>query len=408
MSFRAVIFLSMCVVLVPRVSRAQESPSPWMLMSDGVLFATVNHQGGPRGGSEFVSTNWWMGMASRPAGKGQLTLTGMLSLDALTATPSGYRELFQAGEVHDGQPIVDRQHPHDFVMQAAVIWRLPIDYQTGFTIAAAPIGEPALGPIAFMHRPSAAENPAAPLGHHTLDSTHIAMGVVTAALDHGPFTIETSLFNGREPDDNRWDVMDPGPLDSWSVRQWYEPSAEWQFQVSYGFLKQPEAFEPGDIKRATASAAWFRRRQGGFTAVTVAAGRNGTDHGAFHALLAEATDRRGNTSLYGRFEIAQKETALLLAPGVFGPVALSEAASNPALEDASAVTALTLGAVRDVARWRGFEIGVGGDVTGYVVPDALRPSYSSHPVSFHLFVRVRPPAGHMGRMWNMRMAKPMG
>ena len=77
------------------------------------------------------------------------------------------------------------------------MWRMPIDYRTGFTIAGGPVGEPALGPIAFMHRPSAAENPAAPLGHHTLDSTHIAMGVVTAALDHGPFTIETSLFNAR-------------------------------------------------------------------------------------------------------------------------------------------------------------------------------------------------------------------
>jgi hypothetical protein len=393
MSFRFVVLLSIGILLVPRVSRAQDAASPWMLMSDGVLFATVNHQGGPRGGSELVSTNWWMGMASRPAGKGQLTLTGMLSLDPLTATSSGYREIFQSGEVHNGQPIVDRQHPHDFVMQAAAVWRLPLNYQSGFTIAAAPVGEPALGPIAFMHRPSAADNPAAPLGHHTLDSTHIAMGVVTAALDYGPFTLETSLFNGREPDDNRWDVMDPGPLDSWSVREWYEPTAEWQFQVSYGYLKQPEALEPGDITRATASGAWFKRHDGGFTALTVAAGRNGTDHGPAYALLAEATERRGKGSFYGRLDFAQKETALLLG-------------QPNTSDDTAGVTAITLGAVREVARWRGFEIGVGGDVTGYVVPDSLRPSYGSHPVSFHVFMQVRPPAGHMGRMWNMRMAKP--
>ena len=368
----------------PSVARAQDvTPSPWMLMSDGLLFTTVNHQGGPRGGDEFVSTNWWMGMASRTAGKGQLTLTGMLSLDPATATARGYREIFQSGEVYKGQPIVDRQHPHDLVMQAAFSWRVPIDYQTGFTIAGGPIGEPALGPTAFMHRPSAADNPAAPLGHHTLDSTHIAMGVVSAALDHGPFTIEASLFNGREPDDNRWDVMDPGALDSWSVREWYEPSPAWQFQVSYGFLKEPEAAEPGNIKRTTASGAWLERRPDGFTAATVAVGRNDTDHGAFHTLLAEATDRRGLTTFYGRLETAQKETL------------------------PSAVTALTVGAVRDVTKWRGYEIGVGGDVTGYAVPDAARPAYGSHPISFHVFMRVRPPAGHMGRMWNMRMTKPM-
>jgi hypothetical protein len=369
-------------LLVGSVARAQDSPSPWMLMSDGLLFATVNHQGGPRGGNEFVSTNWGMGMATRTAGKGQLTFVGMLSLDALTAGAQGYRELFQSGEVYHGEPIVDRQHPHDFVMQAAAVWRLPIDYRSGFTIAGIPVGEPALGPIAFMHRPSAAENPAAPLSHHTLDSTHIAMGVISAALDHGSFTIETSLFNAREPDDNRWDVMDPGALDSWSVRAWYEPSAEWQLQISHGDLKQPEALEAGDIRRTTASGSWFKRRGGDFSAVTVAAGRNDTNDGVFAALLAEATERRGNNSFYGRLEFSQKETV-------------------------SQVTALTLGAVREISRWRELEIGVGGDVTGYVVPDDARTAYGAHPISFHIFVRVRPPAGHMGRMWNMRMTKPM-
>lgn len=378
-----VVVLSIVLALLSRAARAQDAPpSPWMLMSDGALFATVNHQGGPRGGDEFISTNWWMGMANRTAGEGQLTFTGMLSLDPLTATGRGYREIFQSGEVYQGEPIVDRQHPHDFLMQAAVVYRIPIDYRTGFTIAGGPVGEPALGPVAFMHRPSAAENPAAPLGHHTLDSTHIAMGVITAALDRGPFTIETSLFNGREPDDNRWDLMDPGKLDSWSARAWYEPSAEWQFQISHGFLEQPEAAEPGDIRRTTGSASWFKRRDGGFTAATVALGRNDTDHGAFHALLAEATERRGATSLYGRLEITEKETV-------------------------SRVTALTVGAVRELTRWKGFEIGAGGDVTGYVVPAAAQPSYGGSPVSFHLFLRVRPPAGHMGRMWNMRMTKPM-
>jgi hypothetical protein len=391
-----VVCFSVGLFLAPRVSRAQD-PSPWMLMSDGLLFATFNHQGGPRGGDEFISTNWWMGMATRKAGTGQLTLTGMLSLDPATATARGYGEIFQTGEVYQGQPIVDRQHPHDFVMQAAVVWRVPIDYRAGFTIAGAPIGEPALGPVAFMHRPSASENPAAPLGHHTFDSTHIAMGVITAALDRGPFTVETSLFHGGEPDDNRWDVMDPGALDSWSARAWYEPSTQWQFQLSHGFLKQPEAAEPGDVRRTTGSVSWFKRRPDGFTAATIAAGRNDKEHDAYHALLAEATGRRGRTTAYGRFEWVQTETAL--QSGV-PPAEGADEAPSP-------VTALTLGAVREVTRWRGFEIGAGGDVTGYVVPDALRSSHGSHPVSFHRFLRVRPPAGHMGRMWNMRMTKPM-
>jgi hypothetical protein len=388
------LFVCLCVLLIPTSASAQDA-SPWMVMTDGALFATVNHQGGARGGDEFVATNWLMGMATRRAGPGQLTLTGMLSLDPLTAGPAGYRELFQAGEIHDGRAIVDRQHPHDFLMQAAAIWMLPLANDVNLTLAGAPVGEPALGPVAFMHRASAADNPAAPLSHHTLDSTHIAMGVITAAVDRGPWVFETSLFHGAEPDDNRWDLMDPGALDSFSARAWFKPSRAWQFQVSHGFLKQPEAQEPGDVRRTTASASWLERRPDGFSAVTVAYGRNNKEHGAFNAMLAEATHQQHNVAVYGRIETLQTETGLL-EHDVAG-VDLSS----------SVVTAATVGAVRELPKWRGFELGAGADVTFYRVPDALTAFYGSHPVSFHLFVRMRPPEGHMGRMWNMVMSQPM-
>jgi hypothetical protein len=411
MRTRVVVFcLSVLSVLAPAIARAQvddpqhadhateqASSSPWMLMSDGVLFATFNHQGGPRGGDEFTSTNWWMGMASRNAGAGRLTLTGMISLDPLTATSRGYRELFQVGEEYQGRPLVDWQHPHDFLMQAAVVWRVPIGAESHLTIAGAPVGEPALGPIAFMHRASAADNPAAPLAHHTLDSTHIAMGVLTTAVEHGPFTIEGSIFHGAEPDDNRWDLMDPGALDSWSARVWFRPSSEWQLQASHGFLKKPEALEAGDVRRTTASVDWLHASADDFTAATIAVGRNDKEHGAFSAFLAELTSHRGATSLYGRLESVDTETALLQNP------LTADAGLN---EPPSLVTALTIGAVRDLTRWRGFDVGAGADLTVYAVPDALRASHGDHPTSVHVFLRVRPPAGHMGRLWNMRMAKP--
>ncbi len=350
---RSLVFtLASLVVCVPS-ARGQDSSSPWMVMSDGALFATFNHQGTDRGGTEFKSTNWWMGMASRPAGPGQLTMTGMLSLDPLTATSAGYREVFQAGEVHDGQPIVDRQHPHDLLMQAAAIWRIPLTDRTGFTIAGAPVGEPALGPVAFMHRPSAAENPAAPLSHHTLDSTHIAMGVITAAVDHGPWTIESSVFNGREPDDNRWDLMDPGALDSWSARVWFAPTREWLLQASHGFLKEPEALEPGDVRRTTASASWMRTKSTGSSAVTVAYGRNDKEHDAFNAVLVEATERRGPMAYYGRFETVNVETNLFLYGSVGeGPKSRVESYTFGAVRDVRAVAQLRNGPRRrrDVLR----------------------------------------------------------
>ena len=129
-----------------------ESGGGWHFMQDGLVFLEFNSQGSERGGKEFVAPNWWMGMASRETGHGTVTLNGMFSLDRATVGRDGYRELFQTGEALDGKPLVDRQHPHDFFMQLSAAWRVPLTASTGLTIAAAPSGEPALGPVAFMHR----------------------------------------------------------------------------------------------------------------------------------------------------------------------------------------------------------------------------------------------------------------
>ena len=53
------------------------------------------------------------------------------------------------------------------------------------------------------------DNPAAPISHHWLDSTHITFGVLTAGIAQKTWQLEGSWFNGREPDDDRWDVFLP-------------------------------------------------------------------------------------------------------------------------------------------------------------------------------------------------------
>jgi hypothetical protein len=371
-------------------------PGAWQFMQDGIVFAEFNHQGGPRGGDEFVAPNWWMGMATRDTTRGRVTFIGMLSLDPATVGKDGYREIFQAGESLDGRPLIDRQHPHDLFMQLAAVWRTPVSSSTSLTLAGGPVGEPALGPVAFMHRASAADNPTAPLTHHTFDSTHIAFGVVTAAVDHGPWLVEGSLFNGREPDENRWD-FDFGPFDSFSGRVWYRLGDEWELQASSGRLKHPEQLEPGNVVRSTASASWTRKNGASVASVTAAYGRNDTDSGGRSAFFLEGARKRGATTLYGRVEALQAETALLQTDAV--PDAGAAHATNP-------VGALTIGGVRDVLAWRRFEGGLGADVSVYAVPGALQTMYSAHPISFHVFFRLRPPAGAMGRMWNMRMSQP--
>jgi hypothetical protein len=368
----------------------------WMFMQDGVVWGLVNHQGSARGGDEVRVPNWWMGMATRKTGRSQWTLTSMFSLDPATVGEGGYREIFQSGEAIDGQPLIDRQHPHDFFMQLAAVWRIGLTGRTGLTLAGGPVAEPALGPVAFMHRASAAENPMAPLCHHTFDSTHIAFGAVTAAVDHGPFVLEGSVFNGREPDQHRWDV-EFGKLDSASARLWYKPSPAWEFQVSTGHLKDPEELEPGNIERTTASASWMRQGAASMTALTVAYGVNQTDHGTRHAMLAEMTSRKGASAGFGRLELLQPEIDVLLRT--------SHPDHGEPGNERPALAAFTAGSVRDVMNWRGFEGALGAALTLYAVPDVLRSSYGSHPVSFQLFFRMRPPAP-MGRMWNMRMSQP--
>jgi hypothetical protein len=392
---RAAAILAMAVVF-PHPAQAQSTESGgWHVMQDAVVYGLFNHQGGPRGGDELRVPNWWMGMFERKVGSSNLTINTMLSLDPLTVGKKGYRELFQVGEAFEGKPLIDYQHPHDLFMQLAAVWRMPIGTQTGFTLAGGPSAEPALGPVAFMHRASAMENPMSPLAHHTLDSTHIAFGVVTAAVDHGPWTIEASIFNGREPDEDRWD-FDFGTLDSYSSRFWFRPHAEWEFQLSTGHLKAPEALGHGDIVRTTASASWLKQDGENFAAATAAYGVNNGEHASRASLLLEATRRAGRYSTYGRLEFVQVETSVLLADNSLGLD-----------EDKDTVSALTLGVVRELPRWRTLETGIGAAATFYGVPDRLTATHGERPVSFQVFFRLRPAPGAMGRMWNMHMIKPM-
>jgi hypothetical protein len=382
-------------VALPQSAAAQPAEPPtWHVMQDAVVYGLFNHQGGPRGGDELRMPNWWMGMFERKVGSSTLTINTMLSLDAVTVGKKGYRELFQVGEAFEGEPLIDYQHPHDLFMQLAAVWRMPIGTQTGFTLAGGPSAEPALGPVAFMHRASAMENPMSPLSHHTLDSTHIAFGAATAALDRGPWTVEGSIFNGREPDEDRWD-FDFGGLNSYSGRLWFRPHPEWEFQVSSGHLKSPEELGHGDITRTTASASWLKQNGEDFTAIAAAYGVNNGEDANRSAMFLEATKRAGRYSTYGRLEFVEVETGLLLDDHAVGH------------EVTDTVAALTLGAVRELPRWHKLETGIGAAVTFYGVPDRLTPSHGDRPVSFQVFVRMRPSPGAMGRMWNMHMTKPM-
>ena len=262
------------------------------------------------------------------------------------------------------------------------------------------MGEATLGPVAFMHRQSAAQNPFAPLGHHTFDSTHIAKGILATRVDHGPLAVEGSAFHGGEPDEHRWGISDIGALDSWATRVWFQPDEHWAFQVSHGFLKKPEPLEPGNVRRTTASMSWLTESGTRFTALTAGYGRNDKDHAASFsdAFFVEATHRFSPHVIYSRFEVVDVETELLSRTKTY----MDSGHAEP-----STVGALTVGAMRDLPQLGRFELAVGGDVTVHKTPAQLVTTYGSWPVSFKIFLRLRPPVSSMGRMRNGTMMQPM-
>jgi hypothetical protein len=368
----------------------------WTRMQDGLFLGLFNDQGSARGGREGVTPNWWMGMWNRERGRHTLGVNVMLSLDPATVGKDGYREIFQVGETLDDEPLIDRQHPHDLFMQLAGVWRLTVGERSSLTIAGGPAGEPTLGPVAFMHRPSASGLVLAPLGHHTFDSTHISFGVVTAGVEHGRWTFEGSVFNGREPDEDRWD-FDFGPMDSVAGRVWVRPAPAWEVQASTGYLREPEAVEPGNAVRTTTALSWTQQDERGFRALTVAYGANAAHDEVRQGVFAEYSIERGPNAFSGRLEFQQVETAVLLGGHGEGD---HHDEAPPAL-----VTALSLSGVRRVLVVRGVEVGFGAQAVFHVTPDVLRDAYGAYPMSFQAFLRIRLPSGDHGRMWNMRMSQ---
>jgi mono/diheme cytochrome c family protein len=373
----------------------------WMIMAHGDLKVGVNHQGGPRGVTKAESQNWLMLMAERQAGRGRLMLRGMVSAEPWTAPRGGFPELFQTGETFEGRPIIDAQHAHDLFMELAAGYTAPLSENVSIHLYGGPVGEPALGPVAFMHRLSAAENPAAPLGHHWMDSTHIAHGVFTTGVTAGKFRLEGSIFRGAEPDEDR-ETIDLGKLDSYSGRLWFTPTPNWTAQVSYGYLTNPEALEPGDLKRWTASIHHNRSWADGYWASSLIWGRNSEEHGKSNAYLLESTvNFLGKNYFYTRMELGDRIG--LEQENVFGRAGLADdhhdddhqhdgddSGADDHVDRWYRVAAFTFGGVRDFVTTPKLRVGLGADVTVYRVPDALKPLYGASPKSFHLFLRIRP------------------
>jgi hypothetical protein len=347
----------------------------WSTMLHGYIAGVYDHQGGPRGGDMAFSESMAMGMAQKKLAGGTLTLRAMLSLDPLMGK-RGYPLLLQTGETADGKtPLVDRQHPHDLFMELGGLYSVPVNDSLSLFAYLGYPGEPALGPPTFMHRFSGMDDPAAPITHHWLDSTHITYGVVTAGLVDGDWKIEASAFHGREPDQFRWN-FDSFTLDSASARLSWNPTPAWALQISYGFLKSPEQLEPGtDQHRAAASASYNVPFEGGNWQTTLAFGRNDNHPGhGLDAVLLESAVSLGQHTIFARAENAAKDE-------LFQP-------PDPLAGRVLRVAGFSLGYVYDIAVAEHVALGLGAMGTVDAVPSAAARTYGSAPLSSMLFTRL--------------------
>lgn len=348
----------------------------WGVMAHGAIFADYNQQGGPRGVGKAESVNWGMLMEQHQIGAGTLLLRQMFSAESLTSPHPGFPELFQTGETYHGQSLVDHQHPHNVFAELAALYTLPLTEKITWELYGGPSAEPALGPVTYLHRASVAELPMAPLGHHLQDSTHTSFGVVTSGFVIDRIKLEASAFNGREPNEQRWSIQ-LAALDSWSARAFVAPSRNWTAQYSIGRLEHPEALEPGSQWRQTASVEYNRGFSEGSWATTLLWGRVhkvATDTTLNSYLLESTLNFQRRNYAFTRLELVDKDE---LFP---------QALVHPAYR----IGAYTFGDTRDLIQNRSCQVGLGADVTFYSKPGLLDPVYGNRPVSFQIFLRMRP------------------
>jgi hypothetical protein len=347
----------------------------WLGMVDGFVNLIYDDQGGPRGARETFSTSMLMLMARRELSDGAFGLRLMLSGDPLMGK-DGYPLLFQTGETADGvTPLIDRQHPHDLLMEAAVTYSRFFAHDFSAFVYAGLPGEPALGPEDFMMRLSARDNPEAPLTHHWLDSTHITWGVLTAGATWRELKFDASAFNGREPDENRYNI-ELRPLDSYSLRLTYNPTREWSLQGSFGRLASPEQLEPAvSVRRSTFSAS-YNAPLALWWQTTLAFGHNAPSSGPASNgwLLESALKFAPAHTVFARFERVEKDELFREGEPLFGR--------------SFTIEKLSLGYLYDFLTLRGIGLGVGALVSTYSYSPELNASYGSRPTSFMVFVRA--------------------
>jgi hypothetical protein len=217
------------------------------------------------------------------------------------------------------------------------------------------------------------DSPEAPISHHWLDSTHITFGVVTAGLVLDRVKIEASRFNGREPDQHRFDI-ETGALDSTALRLSWNPLRELALQASWAHLESPEQLEPGVNQTRWSASAIYTKPLGAraWWSTTLAWGRRSSGGEDFDAFVLESAVAKSLWTAFGRAERIESDE---LTGGHHGP--------------AFTVGKVSLGGIRDFAASPHVKLGIGALWAFDFVPSALDAAYGRSPSGAMGFIRLK-------------------
>jgi hypothetical protein len=248
----------------------------------------------------------------------------------------------------------------------------------------APRGASTDGPVAFMHRASARDNPDAPLGHHVgQDVGHISSTVLAASLALGAFGAEASAFNGDEPQPTHVDLP-LGPVNSGALRLSYALRPGHRIAASIARVHQQDELFPGSRTAMRAGASVQNRWT---------MGRGTLDHSlifgsiarapvgvTLHSLLDEGTFARGAQDWWWRAELLQRLPMELALP----------IGATPGANDARWVSALTVGYTHWLRPGEMVQAALGCAVTVDSLPRAWANAYgSATPLTTRLIFQAR-------------------
>ncbi len=345
----------------------------------GDVMLGYDRQSGLRHRDQLSSLNWIMLTSGYQVGGGLLRLRAMASAEALTVPEPGYPELLQTAFAYRGETIGDREHPEAPVMEAAALYERALGHGLAGSIYLAPVGEPALGPANYHHRPSAAFDPIAPLGHLSQDGTHVSYGTGTIGLFTRRLKVEASIFNSAHPD--------PGAgfayhvhLNSYSSRVSWNPGPAWSMSASAGHLAPSTGAHAHDAAtRMGVSAIRVVRAHGGTwsTAFIWGADVPTSTNRAVNTLLGESTLAFSRQVVFGRAEYVQRTSADLALIG-----------SVPSVLALGAVSA---GYGHRLVALGSFQAWAEARATVNLLPSELELFYGTrHPVGVFIGVGARP------------------